>query len=71
MFPDAKKMDEILQAFKKDPSIPKRYKERARTSYEGPNYIVIGDNVKFSVGVFIVCCRIRSQDAPRILQSQS
>jgi hypothetical protein len=49
MFPDKGKMDEILQAFLKDPRIPAEYKKNARMSYEGLNYILIGGNSKFSV----------------------
>ncbi len=49
MFPDQQTMNKILQAFKNDPSIPKQYKENARTSYEGDAYIVIGANTKFQV----------------------
>jgi hypothetical protein len=49
MFPDEAKMSEIRQAFLNDPRIPAEYKKNARTSYEGPNYIVIGGNSKFSV----------------------
>ena len=49
MFPDEGKMREILQAFLKDTNISADYKENARTSYEGRNYIVIGGNSKFSV----------------------
>ena len=49
MFPDQQTMNEILQAFKTEPSIPKQYKENARTGYEGNTYIVIGANTKFHV----------------------